>query len=156
MEKGTMKVLEYATNYHKTESATCLVYGVEDKKNGIGYYARFNSVLAIGRWLAFDMDSEGFVALRVEPDKVLRRKVQECGTSFKLEDMEKFAGNRGERFEQLISEKLRIDYHGKDSRPYYIAPDITAGAERISCKFERCTVARLTTIDEAMEKMMSE
>lgn len=156
MEKGTIKVLEYATNYHKTESATCLIYGVADKKNGIGYYARFNSVLAIGKWLAFDADSEGFTALRVEPDKVLRRKVQECGTRFNLSDMDKYEGNRGERFEQLISEKLRIAYNGKDSRPYYIAPDITVGSERISCKFERCTVARLTTIDEAVEMMMSE
>lgn len=156
MEKGTMKVLEYAANYHKTEKATCLIYGVEDKKNGVGYYTRFNSVLAIGRWLAFDVDSEGFTALRVEPDKVLRRKVQECGTKFNLSDMNKYEGNRGERFEQLISEKLRITYNGKDSRPYYIAADIETGYERISCKFERCTVSRLSTIDEAVEMMMSE
>lgn len=151
MEKGTMQVLEMAKNYHKTEAATCLIYGVEDKKNNIGYYARFNSIMSIGKWLAFDMDSEGFVALRVEPDKILRRKVQECGTRFNLQEMEKFDGNRGERFEQFISEKLHIAYNGKDSRPYYIAPDITAGPEKISCKFERCTVARLTTIGEAME-----
>ena len=157
MEKGTEKVKEWAYNYARTEKANTLIYGVKDEKNGIGYYAYFPTILSIVKWLAFDVDSEGFMALRVEPDKVLRRKVQECGTAFKLEEMNKYEGNRGERFEQLISEKLHVPYNGKDSRPYYIAADISADTNtRISCKFERCTVARIETIETAVQMMMNE
>ena len=154
MEKGTEKVREWAYNYARTEKANMLIYGVIDKTNNIGYYAYFPTILSIIKWVAFDIDEEGFVALRVQPDKVLRRKIQECGTQFNIDDMNKFEGNRGERFEQMISEKLHIPYNGKDSRPYYIAADINAGTDtRISCKFERCTIAKIQTIEKAMEEV---
>lgn len=150
MEKGSKKVMEYIANYRKTEFSNVLYYGVHEQTTGKCYVARYKSIESISAWIAIDIDHDGFSALRIEPDKKLRSKVKSEGFCFEYEDMEKYKGNKGERFEQWLSKKLGVPYEGKDSRPYNEACDIIDGLERISAKFERATIARIETIEKAM------